>query len=80
MLFRSGASTPAGLCDRLREAVERLPARERLVAELLLEGKSQATIAHVLDVCEGTVSRLRSRAVGLLKELLGDLLEELPTD
>ena len=35
-----------------------------------LEGKSQAAVSHVLDVCEGTVSRLRMRAIAMLRDLL----------
>ena len=60
------------LCIRLHDGIRQLPARERLVIELLLEGKSQAVIAHVLDVCEGTVSRLRSRAIATLRERLAE--------
>lgn len=37
---------------------------------MLLAGKSQAAIAHVLEVCEGTVSRLRGRAIAELKRLM----------
>ena len=40
--------------------------------ELLLEGKNQATIAHVLDVCEGTVSRIRMRAIATLRDRLAE--------
>ncbi len=59
-------------CRRLHAALPRLDARQRLVAELLLAGKSQAAIARVLDVCEGTVSRLRSKAVESLRRLLDE--------
>lgn len=68
------ASTGAGGGDdasrRLRAALARLPARDRQVIGLLLEGKNQAVIAHVLGVCEGTVSRIRRRAVDRLRALL----------
>jgi RNA polymerase sigma factor (sigma-70 family) len=60
------------LCDRLRQAVEHLPPRERSVIELLLAGKSQAAIADTIHVCEGTVSRLRGRAIAALRDLLAD--------
>ena len=50
-----------------------LEPRLRTVVELLLEGKSQVVIAHVLVVCEGTVSRLRTRAIAELKRLLTEL-------
>ncbi|NDC53309.1 MAG: sigma-70 family RNA polymerase sigma factor [Planctomycetia bacterium] len=56
---------------RLHAAVVRLEPRLRTVVELLLEGKSQAVIAHALDVCEGTVSRLRARALEELRRALG---------
>ncbi len=62
----------ADLCVRLRDVIPRLPPRERTVIELLLEGKNQAVIAHVIGVCEGTVSRLRVRATGLLRTLLAE--------
>jgi RNA polymerase sigma factor (sigma-70 family) len=58
------------LHEQLLDAVARLEPPLRKVVELLLDGKSQATIAHVLDVCEGTVSRMRKRAVNRLRELL----------
>ena len=58
---------------RLPDAVALLEPRLRTVVELLLEGKSQAVIAHVLGVCEGTVSRLRTRAIAELKRLLTEL-------
>jgi len=55
---------------RFHAAVARLEPRLHTVVELLLEGKSQAVIAHTLDVCEGTVSRLRARAIAALKRLM----------
>jgi RNA polymerase sigma factor (sigma-70 family) len=58
------------LHERLLDAVAQLEPPLRQVVELLLEGKSQATIAHVLDICDGTVSRMRKRAVDRLRELL----------
>ncbi|MFM1997195.1 MAG: hypothetical protein RLZZ111_1582 [Planctomycetota bacterium] len=60
------------LCNRLRDAVKRLPPREKSVIELLLAGKSQTIIADTIQVCEGTVSRLRSRAIAALRDLLAD--------
>jgi len=62
------AQLPLG--DRLREAARRLEPRQRLLVEMLLEGKSQAVIAHVLEVSEGTVSRLRTRAIDRLRRIL----------
>jgi RNA polymerase sigma factor (sigma-70 family) len=55
---------------RLRAALARLPPRDRQVIGLLLEGKNQAVIAHVIGVCEGTVSRIRRRAIDRLRTLL----------
>jgi RNA polymerase sigma factor (sigma-70 family) len=70
---QTSASQPLeDLCDRLRAAVEHLPQRERSVIELLLAGKSQTVIADMIHVCEGTVSRLRSRAIAALRDLLTD--------
>jgi len=66
------SSLQADLCLRLHEALPHLPPRERLVIELLLEGKNQTVIAHVLDVCEGTVSRLRMRAIATLRDRLAE--------
>lgn len=58
--------------DRLAAAIDRLEPDLRTVVELLLDGKSQAVIAHVLGVCEGTVSRVRSRAVAKLRALMSE--------
>lgn len=51
----------------IEDALADLEPREREVVRLLLEGKSQAVIAHVLGVCGGTVSRLRGRAIAKLR-------------
>lgn len=53
----------------LRLAVASLDGRSRKVVELLLEGKSQAVVAHLLGVCEGTVSRIRAKAILQLRAL-----------
>jgi len=58
--------------ERLLDAVARLEPALREVVELLLDGKSQTVIAHMLGVCEGTVSRMRTRAIGRLRDLLAD--------
>lgn len=60
------------LVPQLHNAIVRLPPRERLVLELLLEGKTQAVISHALNCCEGTVSRIRARAIGALRDLLAE--------
>jgi RNA polymerase sigma factor (sigma-70 family) len=54
----------------VRDAVAGLPPCERDVVTLLLEGRNQAVIAHVLGVCEGTVSRIRGRAILRLQALM----------
>lgn len=54
--------------DRVRQAAATLEPRERAVVELLLEGQSQRTIATALALSEGTVSRLRSRAIESLRQ------------
>jgi RNA polymerase sigma factor (sigma-70 family) len=68
----SGDTTvsPVDLCTQLQEVIPMLPPRERMVIELLLEGKSQAVISHMIGVCEGTASRLRSRATAKLRALM----------
>jgi len=65
-----GMSLLAATCQRLHEVIPLLEPRERAVIELLLDGKTQVVIAHALDVCEGTVSRLRVKAIASLRLLL----------
>jgi RNA polymerase sigma factor (sigma-70 family) len=64
------AEAAADPAARLHAALDRLEPRLRTVVEMLLTGKSQAAIAHVLEVCEGTVSRLRGRAIAELKRVM----------
>jgi len=66
------AASGSPLIDRVRSAVGRLEPRQRTLVELLLEGKTQAVIAHVLGISEGNVSRLRSRTLAELRELLAE--------
>lgn len=54
----------------VRAAIESLDERSRAVLTLVLDGKSQAAIAHMLGVCEGTVSRIRTRAIARLRVAL----------
>jgi RNA polymerase sigma factor (sigma-70 family) len=54
----------------LRHELDRLEPRLRTVIAMLLEGKSQVAIAHELGVCEGTVSRLRVRAIDKLRRAM----------
>ena len=60
----------AAMCSRLHDAIRLLEPRERTVIEMLLDGKTQVVIAHAIDVCEGTVSRLRSKAIASLRLFL----------
>ena len=57
--------------DRLAAAIDRLEPELQAVVQMLLDGKSQAVIAHVLGVCPGTVSRARRRATIKLRGLMG---------
>jgi RNA polymerase sigma factor (sigma-70 family) len=54
----------------LHQEIDRLEPRLRTVITMLLEGKSQVAIAHTLGVCEGTVSRLRVRAIDQLRRAM----------
>jgi|694.fasta_scaffold117162_2 RNA polymerase sigma factor (sigma-70 family) len=69
---RDDTAAEADLHDRLTAAIERLAPELRTIVKLLLEGKSQAVIAHVLGVCAGTASRMRSRAVTKLRALMDE--------
>ena len=55
---------------RLKQAIEGLKERQAIVIRLLILGQNQARIAAELNVCEGTVSRLRNRAIARLRHLL----------
>lgn len=54
-----------------------LDERSQQVLTLLADGHTQAEIAARLRVCEGTVSRIRSRGIQRAREYLG--LEDSPT-
>jgi len=66
----TGGGSP--LIDQVRAAAGQLEPRQRTLVELLLEGKTQAVIAHVLGISEGNVSRLRVRTLTDLRTLLAD--------
>lgn len=66
----------AAECCRLSEAIARLDPRLRSLIDFVIQGKSQVTIAHALGVCEGTVSRLRGRAIEELRRLLAEAHDE----
>ena len=61
----------ADVHDLLAAAIDRLEPDLKAVVRMLLDGKSQAVIAHVLGVCPGTVSRARRRAMAKLRGLMG---------
>lgn len=63
--FPAADGNPPG--SVITEVVDQLDPRERELVRLLLEGKSQTVIAHVLGVCDGTVSRLRGRVIAKLR-------------
>lgn len=67
----ASAATTADAGDQtalLHAAIARLPARERLICDLLLAGRSQAEIAGLLGLCGGTVSRIRQRTIAALRD------------
>lgn len=65
-----GAMAGDDAAARLHAAIEQLEPRQREVILLLIEGKNQAVIAHMVGVCEGTVSRIRRQAIDRLRALL----------
>ena len=54
----------------LREAMETLSARERLIAEMYMDGHSQVQIASKIGVSQMQVSRLLKRLVRRLRKLM----------
>lgn len=65
-----------GAADRLNEAIKALDERSRLVIERHLAGEPQAVTAKALGVCEGTITRIRQRAIQRLRELLTEAATE----
>lgn len=59
--------------DQILAAAAQLEPRQRAVVERLIDGQSQAMIAAALKLSEGTVSRLRARAVARLRESLAPI-------
>ena len=55
---------------RLKQAIDGLKERQATVIRMLINGTNQARIAAKLNICEGTVSRLRNRAIARLRHLL----------
>lgn len=58
--------------ERMRQAIDSLEPRLAIVMRLLLDGITQSAIAARLGVCEGTVSRMRVRAIAHLRQTLMD--------
>lgn len=59
--------------ERTREALARLPARERVVLSMChLDGKSQREVCEILGLSKGYVSKLLARALARLQEELDD--------
>ena len=55
----------------LRQAIEALPEREKLVVQLrYFHGLTQQRIAKVMDVSQVQVSRIEKKAIALLRELM----------
>jgi RNA polymerase sigma factor (sigma-70 family) len=61
--------------DRVAAALEKLPANQRRVLELTLEGMDVPQIAAALKTSTDNVYQLRSRGMKKLKEVLGDGLD-----
>lgn len=66
----SSTADSAEWTARLHEAIARLTPRDRKICEHLLAGHSQATIAGLLGLSAGTVSRLRQRAISVLRDAI----------
>lgn len=64
------STTDADDLIRLKQAIDGLKERQATVIRMLIKGTNQARIAAELNVCEGTVSRLRNRAIARLRHLL----------
>lgn len=58
--------------ERLHTAIKALDDRSRLVIDRHLAGEPQAAAAKALGVCEGTITRIRQRAIQKLRELMTD--------
>ena len=82
-LFASRESSPSArlrreeLCERVQAALLQLGPRDREVLILrYLEQLNPGEIAAILAISEGAVSMRHARALGRLRDHLGDLLEE----
>ena len=55
----------------LRQAIDALPEREKLVIQLrYFHGLTQQRVARVMDVSQVQVSRIEKKAIGILKDLM----------
>jgi RNA polymerase sporulation-specific sigma factor len=56
----------------LRQAIERLPEREKTVIQLrYFHGLTQQRVAKVINISQVQVSRIEKKAIGILRELMG---------
>lgn len=70
-------TTRAALHERLRNALDTLPERQRMIVQLAeLEGMTSAQIAEVLDVAPGTVRWHLHQARDALRVVLAPLRDE----
>lgn len=74
-----GECPDAEMARRLREACAALDRRSQLVIEHYLAELPQGETARSLAVCEGTVTRIRQRAIDRLRTLLLDSSGLSPT-
>ena len=56
----------------LRQAIERLPEREKTVIQLrYFHGLTQQRVAKVINISQVQVSRIEKKAIGILRDLMG---------
>lgn len=68
--FSCGEDHGGSFAQSLRDAIKSLDGRSQLVIERHLAGEPQTATAKFLGVSEGTVTRVRQRAIQRLRELL----------
>jgi RNA polymerase sigma factor (sigma-70 family) len=73
-----GENSAEEMTSRLRQACEALDSRSRLVIEHHLAEYPQAETARALGVCEGTITRIRQKAIDRLRILLSDPISHSP--
>ena len=68
--FDCGEDRHGGMINSLHDAIKALDERSRLVIERYLASEPQIVTAKFLGISEGTVTRVRQRAIQRLRELL----------